>query len=210
MSIFERPGTPLSGAMQREVDKHFVRQEARRVPFDEVGSISYPARAGESYADALLSMLEADPIRERHFRIVVDYGASAASAVLPLVLGPLGVESVSAHPFASDSTARPLAFGETIDEARRLVAAVGADLAVIFDRAGERLYLVDERGAEVPPETVLLLYLRLLVVERSPGPRGRPRDGARARWTGWSATRSRSCARRPRCPRSRTPRHRRG
>ena len=36
----------------------------------------------------------------REFRIVVDYGYSAASLVLPLVLGPLGVEAVSAHAFA--------------------------------------------------------------------------------------------------------------
>ncbi len=88
VSLFERPGISLSGAMQREVDKHFVRQEARRVPFDEIGSISYPARAGESYADALLATLNADAIRDRRFRIVVDYGASAASAVLPLAARP--------------------------------------------------------------------------------------------------------------------------
>jgi mannose-1-phosphate guanylyltransferase/phosphomannomutase len=163
VSLFERPGTPLSSAMQREVDKHFSRQEARRVPFDEVGSITYPARVAESYADALLANLDADVIRDRHYRIVVDFGGSAASAVLPLVLGPLGVESVAAHPFASDSATRPLAYGETIDEARRLVAAVGADLAVVFDRAGERLFLVDEQGAEVPLDKALLLFMRLLV-----------------------------------------------
>jgi mannose-1-phosphate guanylyltransferase/phosphomannomutase len=170
VSLFERPGTPLSGAMQREVDKHFTRQEARRVPFDEVGSITYPARVAESYGDALLAILNADQIRDRRFRIVVDYGASAASAVLPLVLGPLGVESVAAHPFASDSATRPLAYGETIDEARRLAGAVGADLSVVFDRAGERLNLLDEHGTEVPPEKVLLLFLRLLV---SSGRQGR-------------------------------------
>ena len=51
------------------------------------------------------------------------------------------------------------------------MAAVGAELSVVFDRAGERLYLVDERGAEVPLEKVLLLYLRLLVDARPAGPR---------------------------------------
>ena len=110
--------------LQRQVDTHFVRQEARRVPFDEIGSISYPARAAESYADALLETLNADAIRERGFRIVVDFGGSAASAVLPLVLGPVGVQFVSAHPFASDAATRPLAYGETLDEARRLSGAV--------------------------------------------------------------------------------------
>ena len=85
--------------------------EARRVPFDEVGSITYPARVAESYADTLLANLDAEAIGERHYRIVVDFGGSAASNVLPLVLGPLGVESVAAHPFASDSATRPLPNG---------------------------------------------------------------------------------------------------
>ena len=44
----------------------------------------------------------------RGFRIVVDYGYSAASFVLPLVVGPLGVEAVSAHGFFADG-ARPRA-----------------------------------------------------------------------------------------------------
>ena len=48
--LFERPGIALSAALQKEVEKHFTRQELRRVPFGEVGSITYPARARESYA----------------------------------------------------------------------------------------------------------------------------------------------------------------
>ena len=52
-------------------------------------------QARESYAADLLATLDAEAIRSRGFRIVVDYGYSAASLVLPLVLGPLGVEAVS-------------------------------------------------------------------------------------------------------------------
>ena len=33
---------------------------------------------------------------------------------------------------------------------------------MILDRAAERLYLVDERGREVPVEQTLLLFLRLI------------------------------------------------
>src|SRR5581483_2906392 len=81
ISIFERPGVAISAGLQREVEKHYARQELRRVPFAEVGSITYPARARESYADALLATLDVDSIRGRGFRIVVDYGHSSASFV---------------------------------------------------------------------------------------------------------------------------------
>jgi mannose-1-phosphate guanylyltransferase/phosphomannomutase len=168
--LFERPGTALSVATQKEVEKHFTRQELRRVPYSEVGTISYPVRARESYADDLLGGLDADAIRERGFRIVVDYGYSAASFVLPLLLGPLGVEAVTAHAFESDSAAGTTLLHETIGQAKRLVNAVGADLGAVFDRAAERLYLIDERGREVPVDQALLLFLRLIA---SNGHRGK-------------------------------------
>src|SRR3954447_21471856 len=160
--LFERPGIALSAAMQREIEKHFTRQELRRVPFNDVGSITYPARARESYASALLPGLDAGAIRERGFRIVVDYGYSAGSFVLPLVLGPLGVEAVTAHAFESDSGSAPTRLSETIDQARRLVGAVNADFGAVFDRSAERLFLIDETGREIRPDQALLLFLSLI------------------------------------------------
>ncbi len=86
--FFEQPGIQLSASMQKEIEKNFTRGELRRVGFSDIGEISYPARVRESYAQDLLAGLDVDAIRARRFRIVVDYGFSAASFVLPLVLGP--------------------------------------------------------------------------------------------------------------------------
>jgi mannose-1-phosphate guanylyltransferase / phosphomannomutase len=160
--LFEPPGIALSTAMQKEIEKHFARQELRRASFADVGSITYPARVRESYATDLLSGLDGDLIRSRSFRIVVDYGYSAASFVLPLLLGPLGVEAITAHAFESDAASGPVRLQQTIDEARRLVGPVNADFGVVFDRSAERLYLIDENGRQVRSDQALLLFLRLI------------------------------------------------
>jgi mannose-1-phosphate guanylyltransferase/phosphomannomutase len=161
ISIFERPGIALSIAMQREVEKHFSRQELRRVPFGEVGSISYPTRARDGYAEDLLQVIDVEAIRARGFRIVVDYGYSSASHVLPFLLGRLAVEAITAHPFEAEHGGSALDL-DSVAQARRLVGAVGAELGVVFDRAAERLFLIDERAEEVPAEQALLLFVRLL------------------------------------------------
>src|SRR4029077_12653867 len=44
-----------------------------------------------------------------------------------------------------------------------------ADLGAAFDRAGERLQLVDEQGRPVPHDQALLLYVRLLAEHRRQG-----------------------------------------
>jgi mannose-1-phosphate guanylyltransferase / phosphomannomutase len=165
IQFFEPQGIEMSSAMQKEVEKHFSRGELRRVAADEVGRISYPARVRETYAAELLSTLDAEAIRARRFRLVVDYGFSGASYVLPLVIGPLGVEVVSAHAFpgegAEHSGPAP-GLAASIGQAKRLVPALGADLAAVFDRSAERLYLIDEQAREIPVEQALLLFLRLI------------------------------------------------
>jgi mannose-1-phosphate guanylyltransferase / phosphomannomutase len=162
--FFEQPGIQLTPSLQKEIEKHYTRLELRRVAYNEVGSVTYPARVRESYAQDLLSSLDVEAIRERGFRLVVDYSYSAASFVLPLVLGPLGVEAVSAHAFAAEreEPGPGERLQESLAQARRLVSAVGADLGVVFDRAAERLYLIDERGEEIPVVQTLLLFLRLI------------------------------------------------
>jgi mannose-1-phosphate guanylyltransferase / phosphomannomutase len=167
--LFERPGVALSVAMQKEVEKHFIRQELRRVPFGAVGSVAYPARARESYASDLLADLDVEAIRAKGFRIIVDYGYSAGSYVLPLVLGPLGVEAITAHAFESDAGAAPVRIAETIERARQLVPAVDATFGAVFDRSAERIFLIDETGREIRPDQALLLFLHLIALNGSGG-----------------------------------------
>jgi mannose-1-phosphate guanylyltransferase/phosphomannomutase len=173
--FFEQPGIQLTPALQKEIEKHFSRRELRRAAATGVGDIAYPARVRESYAQDLLATLDIGAIRERGFRLVVDYGYSSASTVMPLVLAPLGIEAVSAHEFGVSGAADPQEGGqallrESIGQAKRLVRAVGADFGAVLDRAGERLYLIDERGHEISVEQALLLYLSLIA---SNGHRGK-------------------------------------
>jgi mannose-1-phosphate guanylyltransferase / phosphomannomutase len=167
--FFEQPGITMTASLQKEIEKSFSRHELRRADFEDVGEVSYPARVRESYAQDLLDSLDAEAIRRRGFRIVVDYGYSAAAAVLPLLLGPLGVEAITAHGFSTLRAGGAASVRESIGEAKRLVAAVGGELGVVFDRAGERMFLVDERGREISVEQTLLLYLRLIGESRHEG-----------------------------------------
>jgi mannose-1-phosphate guanylyltransferase/phosphomannomutase len=160
--FFEPPGIQLTPALQKEIEKHFSRQELRRVAFGDVGAVTYPARVRESYSQDLLASLDREGIRSRRFRLVVDFGYSAASFVLPLLLGPLEVEAVTAHGFSAERPQRRTSLREAIGQTKRLVAAVGADLGAVFDSAGERLHLIDERAREIPVEQALLLFLRLI------------------------------------------------
>jgi mannose-1-phosphate guanylyltransferase / phosphomannomutase len=171
IQIYEPPGVQASAGFVKEIEKQFSRQEFRRATSAEVGRIRFPARAAETYADDLLGRLDVEAIRARGFKVVVDYGFSSASLVLPLLLGPLGVEALAVHAYLrEDRVIRAEGEISSLEETKRLVGAVGADLGVVLDGSAERIALVDERAREVPLEQELLLFTRLLA---SNGRRGR-------------------------------------
>jgi mannose-1-phosphate guanylyltransferase/phosphomannomutase len=157
--VFEWPGNHMTEGLQREVERHFSRQELRRATFGEVGDTTYPARVRESYAQDILDAIDLDRVRARRFRVAIDYGYSPATFTLPLVLGPLGVEAIGVHGVIDEEQAEPEL--QPLD-ARRVVRGVAADLGVVLDRAAERLLLVDERGEAVSPDLGMLLVASLL------------------------------------------------
>jgi mannose-1-phosphate guanylyltransferase/phosphomannomutase len=168
IQFFEPPGIQATPAFLKELEKHFLRQEFRRAAFDEVGKITSPARAAEGYVADLLRTLDAEAIRARGFRVVVDYSNSAVSMVLPLVLGALAVEVIGAHPYAGEQAAGT-DLSESLGQAKQLVSAARADFGVVLDESGERIYLVDEQAREVPVDRELLLFLSLLATDGKKG-----------------------------------------
>lgn len=169
IELFQPPGILASQEFLKDVEKHYQRQEFRRAAWNEVGELTFPARAAESYISDLLSMLDDEVIRDRDFKIVVDYNYSSASLVLPLVLGSLDVEAIAVRGYVSEHELPPATatIKESLEQTKRLVTAAGADLGVTLDQAAERIYLVDEKAQEIAVEQELLLFLSLL------GQRGR-------------------------------------
>jgi mannose-1-phosphate guanylyltransferase/phosphomannomutase len=162
IQFFEAPGILVSDATLKSIERMYSRQEFRRVSAGEIGRLSYPSRAMETYSQDLLEALDVEAIRQRGFRVVLNYGGSPASLVVPLMIGQLGVELVAINAFVetSDVPSRGQQLG--LDETSSLVRAVGADLGVLLDVAAERIWLVDERGEPIDAETTLLLLLREL------------------------------------------------
>ena len=163
IQVFEPPGIQATPAFEKEIAKHFSRQEFRRASYEDLGDLSFPSRAAETYVADLLATLDMGAVQERGFRLVVDYSHSPTSIILPLVLGPLGVEVVSSRAHLAGHPVPPATkLDESLADVKRLVTAVRADFGVVIDHAGERVHLVDETATVVPLEQELLLVVSLV------------------------------------------------
>ena len=167
----EPPGVPLDGKTARKIENHYFREDFRRASFEEMGSITFPPRLLEQYLEALLETWDVERIRQRHLRVVVDYAHGPASILLTTILDQLGTEIMTVNSLGDNEGAEVFAqnLPAAVERARRLVAAMEADLGLIFDPGGEQLIAVDERGERVADDALLLLLLRHACTEDGPG-----------------------------------------
>jgi mannose-1-phosphate guanylyltransferase/phosphomannomutase len=172
MLFFDGRGVDIDAAAQRKIERNFYRDDLRRVLAHEIGELNFPARGREYYIRELLNVVDVDAIRARRPKLVVDYGFGATSLTGPGVLGRLGVDLLAANGTLDEDRAALSEdqIEEHLEQLQRLVGSSGADLGVLFDAAGERVRMVDERGHLLELDEALLVFISL-IARSSPYPR---------------------------------------
>ena len=169
--FLDERGAELSQAAARKLERVFSRQEYRRAFPGEIAELSYPPRVVESYAAELVQSADMTGVREAALKVVVDCAGGTASLVLPELLGRIGLEALTVNNRLDEgsptqSLAQVRAGMQRLSE---LVASSRADFGVRFDQVGERIQLVDDRGAMVSDDRALLVVLDLISAERRAG-----------------------------------------
>jgi mannose-1-phosphate guanylyltransferase/phosphomannomutase len=169
--FLDERGAELSQAAARKLERVFSRQEYRRAFPGEIAELSYPPRVVESYAAELVQSADMTGVREAELKVVVDCAGGTASLVLPELLGRIGLEALTVNNRLDEgsptqSLAQVRAGMQRLSE---LVASSRADFGVRFDQVGERIQLVDDKGAMVSDDRALLVVLDLISAERRSG-----------------------------------------
>jgi mannose-1-phosphate guanylyltransferase/phosphomannomutase len=165
LAVFGGDGSDVDEGTRRRIERTYYREEFRRAFGQEMGELRYPPRAVEHYAVALVHSLDDAVVRHRRFKVVIDAGGGTASLVLPHLLSRLNLDSLIVNGHLDETRVAPTE-GERqadLDRLAKLVTASGADLGVLFDAVGERIVLVDERGAILGLDRALLLFVDLIV-----------------------------------------------
>ncbi len=169
--FLDRHGADLSQAGQRRLERTFSRAEFRRAFPGEIGDLSFPPRVMEAYALELLRRVDVKGLGESDLKVVVDTGGGTASLVLPTLLGRLGLDVLTVNNGLAEAspTETPTERAESLQRLGRLVASSKAAFGVHFDPVGERISLVDEKGAPIDDARALLVVLDLVAAEAAGG-----------------------------------------
>ena len=169
--FLDERGAELSQAASRKLERVFSRQEYRRAFPGEIAELTYPSRVVESYAAELVRCVDMTGVREAGLKVVVDCAGGTASVVLPALLGRIGVEVLTVNNRLDEgSPTQSLAqLRAGMQRLSELVASFRAAFGVRFDQVGERIQLVDDKGAMVSDDRALLVVLDLIAAERRAG-----------------------------------------
>ncbi len=171
--FLDERGAELSQGAQRKLERVFSRQEFRRAFPGEIAELSYPPRVVELYTHELLRCVNLDGVGAAGLKVVADCAGGTVSLVLPTLLGGIGVDVHTLNNRLDEVTPTQTVAQDRAGMQRlaEVVSSSRAAFGVRFDPVGERIHLVDEKGALVSDERALLVVLDLVAAElrRWPG-----------------------------------------
>ena len=169
--FMDSDGADLSQAAQRKLERVFFRQEYRRAFPGEIAELSYPPRVIEAYTATLLRAVNMTGVFDAGLRVVADCAGGTTSLVLPVLLGKIGVDVLTVNNRLDESspTQSVAAARADLNRLAELVSSSRVAFGVRFDPVGERIALVDDKGALVSDDRALLVVLDLIAAERRGG-----------------------------------------
>jgi mannose-1-phosphate guanylyltransferase/phosphomannomutase len=160
--LFAEDGSDITETVQRKIDRIFFREDYRTAGPARLGELEFPPHTLEQYSVGLMKAVDAEIVRNRHLKVVVDYAFGPLSMVGPSVIGRLGCDALAVNAFTDEH--RPVLVHDDVqrllDSLSENVRNSGSDLGVLLEPGGEIAHLVDDRGRLVDHEKALLAFVR--------------------------------------------------
>ncbi len=172
IKFFDHRGLECAPDREKAIERLFFMEDFHRASMDETGELSFPHAGTDRYRDGLLKSVDVEVVKRAGLRMVLDYAFGSASSIFPTILGALGVEVIALNAYLDESRITKTAeeFQRSLQQLSNIVRTLGADLGVLLDTGGEKVFLVDEKG-EILPGDLALALVALLVMRTQP--RGR-------------------------------------
>ena len=162
LKFLQTDGTFLSPDQCEELFKAVDQNVSINLP-DSLGVASDYSTANEVHIEKVLAAkcIDADNIRKKKFKVVIDAVNGAGSFILPMLCEQLGCEVVTINCNGDGNFTReaePLA--ENLNELEQKVLSDRADIGFATDPDGDRLSIVSNKGKAIGEEYTLVLAVK--------------------------------------------------
>lgn len=163
--FFDSKGKDLPTSKTKSLERLFFGEDFPRAKQDDVGGVTFPERAQESYIQNFLSTINVDAISQSKFKLVIDYSSGIASSIFPNILGSFNAQVLSQNAYldAKKITRTKEEFETNVSQLSHIVTSLGYDVGFILDAGAERCLIVDENGKFIETDRLLTLVTHLFL-----------------------------------------------
>lgn len=166
--FYDSNGFETSASFEKSFERIFQREDFRRVSERAVGRIADLSGIVDYYKEGFLKAIKIESIKEKRFRIVVDFSCGPSSEYFPSILNELGCEVISLNAYTMEHGDGVSDVDKALGLLSKIVKATDATAGFRLDPWGERLYLVDETGRVYKNmDSFFLLFHLILKAEDS-------------------------------------------
>lgn len=167
IKFFDKDGMDISLSQEKTIESYFFREEFRRVENDRVGIISYPPRALEYYLEGLKKNIDFDIIKQKKFKIVIDYSYGISSNIFPSILGELNCEVIALNAYFDEKrlTRDHDKFEVDLQKLSKTVKTLKANAGIMIDAGSQKIFIVDDKGNVLRDNDGVLVMVKLFLLK---------------------------------------------
>ena len=169
IEFFDQQGINIPKSKEKKIEGAYFKEDFRRASIEGIGNISYPSMLLDSYAKGFEERINAEAVRQRQFKIVIDYVYAVSGAVLPNLLNKFNCDVVVLNASLRQSAPSIPEREELLTQLGPVVEALKANFGVQVSANGEQLILVDETGSAIRGERLTALMTEIILTAN---PRG--------------------------------------
>ena len=171
LKFFDNKGLALHSNQEKAIERLFFREDFRRAHMEETGEMMFPLHGFEYYQNGFMSSIDAEVIKKANLKIVLDYSYGSSSRIFPSILGKLNLNviALNANLDGAKITKTAEEFQGSLEQLSSIVRSIKADIGIMLDAGGEKVFLVDENGDIIDGDVALNLIV-LLVMKSYPKP----------------------------------------
>ncbi len=160
-------GTELPREHEEEIERIYYDKSYNIASWEDAGMSSHDNTAVELYIGAVISQVDADRIRSRKYRVLVDSGNGASYFTTPALLRKLGCSVVSLNAFPdgmfTSRTSEPKP--ENLKDLIALMKTGGFNIGIAHDGDADRAVFIDEKGNFIDGDMTLSLVVKSVISE---------------------------------------------
>lgn len=159
IKLWNPDGSAFNSDQRRTIEGLVTRRGVQTASWKAMKHLgSYPEAAKRH-----LSRILQDFPKPLNLKVVVDCGCGAGSLITPHLLESLGCQVIALNCYPSGFFPRGIEpVPENLEDLKRMVLTLGADMGVAHDADADRLTVVDEKGECVPGDKLLVLLAQEL------------------------------------------------